>query len=254
MDSVLADWIWPEWPAPEHVRVCTTTRKGGVSLPPCDSFNLASHVQDDPHAVEENRQRLSTWLALPAAPLWLNQVHGTGICNAAHGVPGADADGAFLQLRDRAAAVCAVLTADCLPVVFTDLRGEQLAVVHAGWRGLAAGVMEAALEKFAAPADEIMAWLGPAIGPQAFEVGGEVREQFVGQQVAAEAAFSLAHRPGHWLADIYALARVRLAAYGLLQVYGGGWCTFSDAERFYSYRRDGACGRMATLAWFAPER
>lgn len=250
MDSVLSDWIRPEWPAPDHVRVCTTTRRGGASLPPYDSLNLASHVQDDPRAVEENRRRLSAWLELPAPPLWLNQVHGVGVCDAAHAPPGLEADGAFLHLRDRAAAVCAVLTADCLPVVFTELRGEQLALVHAGWRGLAAGVMEAALEKFAVPAHEILAWLGPAIGPQLFEVGEEVRVQFVRRHAAAEAAFLPAGRPGHWLADIYALARVRLADYGVAQVYGGGLCTFSDAGRFFSYRRDGPTGRMATLAWF----
>jgi YfiH family protein len=221
-----------------------TTRAGGVSQGPWASLNLASHVEDAPAAVAENRSRLAAALHLPSEPLWLTQVHGTVISSADNGL-GCEADGSY---ADRPGVVCAVLTADCLPVLLCDRGGNEVAAVHAGWRGLANGVIEAALDRFRASPGEILAWLGPAIGPDAFEVGDEVREAFLADDRAAEAAFRPA-RPGHWLADLYALARLRLARRGVKAVSGGGFCTLSDAGRFYSFRREPVTGRMASLIW-----
>jgi YfiH family protein len=234
-------WIIPDWPAPPHVRAVSTTRLGGVSVAPHDSFNLADHVGDDPMSVGANRMRLIESLQLPAMPVWLNQVHGARVVDAAYGA--CEADAAY---TDQAGRVCAVLTADCLPILLCDTHGARVAAVHAGWRGLAAGVIEAALD--AMGAKNLLVWLGPAIGPQTFEVGDEVRAVFMAHDAKAQQAF----RPsggGRWLADIYRLARQRLAARGVARVYGGGECTYSDAERFYSHRRDGKTGRMATLIW-----
>ena len=239
------DFIIPDWPAPANVHAAVTTRRGGVSAPPYDSFNLATHVEDDPAAVAANRARLRDALELPAEPLWLNQVHGTGVVDAAVAEQGNDADGAFATAPG---AVCAVMTADCLPVLLCDRAGTRVAAAHAGWRGLLNGVVEAAVEALDSPPAELLAWLGPAIGPDAFEVGEEVRDAFLKDDPGAEEAF----RPspaGRWLADIYRLARRRLVRMGLSAVHGGGLCTFSDAERFYSYRRDGRTGRMASLIW-----
>jgi YfiH family protein len=236
--------IRPNWPAPPRVHAATTTRRGGVSQGSWASLNLANHVQDDPAAVAENRRRLRQDLQLPVEPLWLTQVHGAVIADSDN-MPGCEADGSYSA---DAGVVCAVLTADCLPVLLCDGAGREVAVVHAGWRGLVSGVLEAALARFSAPADEIMAWLGPAIGPEAFEVGEEVRAAFLAVDPAVEAAFRPS-RPGHWLADLYALARQRLARQGVMDVYGGGLCTYNDAERFYSYRREPVTGRMASLIW-----
>jgi YfiH family protein len=215
-----------------------------VSLPPYDSLNLGDHVDDAPGAVTENRRRLCAACQLPAEPRWLNQVHGTGCCDAgtAEGIPEADA-----QFTDQPGVVCAVLTADCLPLLLCDTRGRRVAAVHAGWRGLLNGVIENSIAAMGT-SGEVMAWLGPAIGPTAFEVGGEVRHAFIEHDSAASAAFM----PGsgdRWQADIYQLARQRLAACGVTRVYGGDYCTFSDAEHFYSFRRDGQTGRMASLIW-----
>lgn len=245
------DFLIPDWPAPRQVQARVTTRRGGVSSAPYASFNLGTHVGDDPAAVAVNRAMLREYL--PADPVWLAQVHGRGIVAAdeSAGIP--EADGSFTK---RAACVCAVLTADCLPVLFCDRGGSVVAAAHAGWRGLAEGVLEAAVASMAVAPGDIMAWLGPAIGPQAFEVGAEVRAAFMAQDDACAAAFlpapdkagnSLAQ--GKWLADIYQLARIRLARVGVKQVFGGDFCTHSDAERFYSYRRDGVTGRMASLIW-----
>ncbi|OYY93863.1 MAG: hypothetical protein B7Y41_09180 [Hydrogenophilales bacterium 28-61-23] len=247
------DWIVPDWPAPANVHAAMTTRAGGVSLAPFDSFNPASHVDDDLAAVAENRRLLRQ--SLPAEPLWLNQVHGCAVTNevaneAASGPPAADASVAFQPNEVRA-----VLTADCLPVLFCDEAGVVVAAAHAGWRGLAAGVLEETVRAMRVPPDRIMAWLGAAIGPHAFEVGPEVREIFVAQHALAGIAFrpalpgTLDGAPRKWLADIYALARIRLASVGVGRVYGGGLCTFADSRRFYSYRRDGRTGRMASLIW-----
>lgn len=235
--------IKPDWPAPAAVQALVTTRAGGVSLPPYDSLNLGDHVGDDPVAVVLNRQRLRA--LLPAEPRWLKQVHGTVVAKADMIVEPVEADAA---VSFTAGMVCAVLTADCLPVLFCDRQGTRVAAAHAGWRGLAAGVLEAAAAAMQCPSSDILAWLGPAIGPQAFEVGEEVREAFVRDLPAAARAFT-PRQSGKWLADIYELARLRLARAGVREVYGGGLCTYSDSERFYSYRRDKATGRMAALVW-----
>lgn len=240
-------FLIPDWPAPANVHACVTTRTGGVSRAPYDSFNLAAHVGDDPQAVTTNRARLRTALALPAEPAWLTQVHGIAVIDAAHGAGAPPADGTFATMPG---AVCAVLTADCLPVLLCDRAGTRVAALHAGWRGLAGGVIEAGVGALGGAGDELLAWLGPAIGPEAFEVGAEVRAAFVAHDLAAGAAF----RPlgaGKFLADIYLLARQRLAGLGVTAVYGGGRCTVAERERFYSYRRDGATGRMAALVWLA---
>lgn len=242
--AVPHDWISPGWPAPSWVRAVTTTRSGGVSRGVYASLNLAAHVDDDPQAVAANRAALREALALPAEPVWLHQVHGRGIVDADHAAADAEGDGA---VSGAPGTVCAVLTADCLPVLLCDRAGTRVAAVHAGWRGLAGGVIEAAVARMNLPGSDLMAWLGPAIGPRAFEVGVEVRDSFVAQDPAAAAAF--APHGERWHADLYRLANQRLAALGITEVHGGEWCTFEDSARFYSYRRDGATGRMATLIW-----
>ncbi|WP_374351505.1 peptidoglycan editing factor PgeF [Chitinimonas sp.] len=240
-------WLVPDWPAPARVRALVTTRQGGCSWPPFHGFNVASHVGDVPDAVAANRAMLRQHL--PAEPVWLEQVHGIAAVDAAdtQGVPRADA--AFTRATDT---VCAVMTADCLPVLFARRDGSAVAAAHAGWRGLCDGVLEATLAALGNPA-ELLAWLGPAIGPDAFEVGDEVRAAFVTQDPAAASAFRSAVAPGKWWCDIYALARLRLAKAGVKQVYGGGLCTVSDAERFFSYRRDKQTGRMVSLIWIEQE-
>lgn len=237
------DILLPNWPAPPNVRACTTTRDGGVSLGPYASLNLGDHVGDDPAAVAENRARLRRELALPAEPLWLTQVHGIVVAEGQGGC--ADASVAF-----GPGTVCTVMTADCLPLLLCDRAGTRVAAVHAGWRGLLAGVIEATVTRLGVPGTEVLVWLGPAIGPDAFEVGAEVRAAFVAEDAAVAAAFTPSPA-GRWLADIYALARLRLARCGVTAVYGGELCTWSDAARFYSYRRDGVTGRMASLIWLA---
>ena len=238
-----------DWPAPGNVRTLLTTRQGGVSSGAYASLNLGAHVGDDPVAVAANRECLAAMLAAKSAgaPVWLNQVHGTRIISAASvvGATPPEADGSFSRIPQ---VVCAVMTADCLPVLFCDASGTVVAAAHAGWRGLLAGVLEASIVAMRVPGEELIAYMGPAIGPQAFEVGDEVRAAFV----AADAGAAQAFRPateGKWLADIYGLARQRLARKGLTRVYGGTHCTLTEAERFFSYRRDGQTGRMASLIW-----
>lgn len=240
--------IVPEWPAPAGVRAVSTTRTGGVSLPPYDSLNLGTHVNDAPAAVTENRRRLGRLAGLPAEPVWLAQVHGIAVVDAAISPIGTTADACF---STTPGVVCVIQTADCLPVLFCDTRGRVVAAAHAGWRGLAAGVLEqtvAVMERQGASADTILAWLGPAIGPNAFEVGDEVRTTFVDHDPAADAAF-VAHGNDKWLADIFLLARQRLIACGVSRIYGGGVCTVSDPARFFSHRRDRISGRQASLIW-----
>ncbi len=241
---MVTQFIHPDWPAPDNVHAAVTTREGGVSLPPFDSLNLGDHVGDDPAAVVENRRRVSEGLHLPAEPCWLSQVHGTAAVDAAASQVGCEADASH---TDKPGVVCAVLTADCLPVLLCGTAGEHVAALHAGWRGLLNGVIERTISEMNA-GGEILAWLGPAIGPDVFEVGDEVREAFLAVDSAAGEAFKPSPH-GRWLADIYALARKRLASAGVSGIYGGGFCTFSDAQRFYSYRRDGVTGRMASLIW-----
>lgn len=239
-------WIVPDWPAPARVRALSTTRAGGVSVAPYDSLNLGTHVGDDPANVAANRAQVRR--IVPSEPAWLNQVHGTAVVDAASvaGVPDADA-----SVSRTPGAVCVVMTADCLPVLLCDRAGTVVGAAHAGWRGLHGGVIEATITAMqVAPAD-VIAWLGPAIGPTAFEVGDEVRAAFVAVDAIADAAFKPAGQPGKWLADIYLLARQRLAALGVTAVYGGDCCTVSESRRFFSYRRDGVTGRMASLVWLA---
>ena len=239
--------LFPDWPAPAGVRAACTTRIGGVSCKPWDSLNLGVHVGDDPEHVAVNRQRLADRLGQDAESFgWLSQVHGTCVVELpVAGVPSADASTTRCPGQ-----ICAILTADCLPVLFCNKGGTQVAAAHAGWRGLCAGVLEATLDSFDSPAHEILAWFGPAIGPAGFEVGPEVMEEFVSRDPAAAAAFTAeSARPGHFMADIYHLARQRLRAAGVTAIYGGDECTLSDANRFFSYRRDGNTGRMASLIW-----
>ncbi len=247
-----ADAIQADWPAPPWVRAYTSTRRGGVSTGAFSSLNLGLHVGDDPLAVAANRARLRAALALPAEPEWLAQVHGCAAVSLDAGTSGGAPPVADAALCRRPGRVCAVLTADCLPVLLCDRGGTVCAAVHAGWRGLHRGILEAALCQLGVAPGNLLAWLGPAIGPERFEVGPEVRAAFVGDRAAAAAAF----RPGagdRWLADIYGLARLRLGAAGVGAVFGGDLCTVSDPGRFFSYRRDGRTGRMATLIWLAGE-
>lgn len=244
------DWIQPGWPAPPHVRALSTARTGGVSIGPFASLNLGDHVGDRPEAVAENRRRLAEAAGLPRAPAWLRQVHGTGVVNVTpDSSPGAEADAATAF---QAGAVCAVLTADCLPVLFTCRPGRRVAAAHAGWRGLAAGVLEAVISHMDEDPAELLAWIGPGIGPSAFEVGPEVREAFVVPDAACDIYFT-AGVGDHWFADLPGLTRHRLEKAGVTSVFGGNYCTFSDAKNFFSYRRDGQCGRMATLIWISGE-
>lgn len=236
-------WIPANWPAPSSIRAGVTTRAGGVSLPPFESLNLAQHVGDDPIAVQDNRHRLHQFLHLPVEPLWLNQVHGVEVCM--EGLPCAAADASVSHGPDT---VCVVMTADCLPVLLCNQAGKVVAAAHAGWRGLAAGVVPATLTRMQVDPAEVMVWLGPAIGPRAFEVGEDVRTIFLKQSAEYATAFR-AHTQGKWLMDIYAAARLQLATLGVTQVYGGDYCTYEEAHRFYSYRRDGRTGRMASLIW-----
>ena len=235
--------VVPVWPAPVGVRALQTLRSGGCSPSPWHSFNLGDHVGDDPLRVAANRAALAA--CLPAEPCWLRQVHGIATVDAAKAPKCPEGDAAWTR---QAGVVCAVMTADCLPVLFCDSAGSVVAAAHAGWRGLLAGVIETTLASMACPPQQVMAWLGPAIGPAAFEVGEEVRAAFVADSPAAAAAF-VARAPGKWLANLELLARQRLAKAGVAAVYGGGECTFSAGERFFSYRRDGQTGRMATLIW-----
>lgn len=241
----MIELIVPDWPAPRRVRALTTTRGGGVSHAPYDSLNLAEHVGDEPDCVLENRRQLRRQLGLDVDPFWLNQVHGAQVVDAEETSNHPTADAA---VSDQAGPVCAILTADCLPVLFASTDGSRVAAAHAGWRGLAAGVLEATLRKLATAPRELLAWLGPAIGPRHFEVGSEVRDAFMRLDPAAVAAFR-ANERGRWQADLYRLARQHLNRAGVDAVYGGSHCTFEDADAFFSYRRDGQCGRMATLIW-----
>jgi YfiH family protein len=279
-----ASWVQPDWPAPAGVRALQTFRNGGASAAPYASLNLGSHVGDAAAAVAENRRRLALAAGLPSEPAWLTQAHGINVADldAAEGVGGTTdrehpgralgpADAAFTRQPGR---VCAILTADCLPILLAADSGELVAAVHAGWRGLAGGVIEATVQAMAAPPQSLMAWLGPAIGPQHFEVGAEVREALLaGDSQAgadamagadadavrrassgAQAAFAVNAR-GRFMADLSALARRRLAALGVSRIHGGGECTFAAGDRYFSHRRDGVTGRQATLIWLEqPER
>ncbi len=239
------DWIVPDWPAPARVRAFVTTRSGGVSEGAHASMNLGLTSGDDPACVARNREIVRE--VLPGDPGWLAQVHGTAVCDLDHGAPmeRPRADAALTRASGR---VCTVLTADCMPLFLCDARGEAVAVAHAGWRGLAAGVIESSFAALGAAPGSTLAWMGPAIGPRAFEVGPEVREAFVAKDARAESAFR-PHAPGKYMADLYALARQRLEALGVSAIHGGGFCTYHDPSRFFSYRREKQSGRMGAFIW-----
>ncbi|WP_328188559.1 peptidoglycan editing factor PgeF [Marinobacter sp. OP 3.4] len=240
--------IHPDWPAPSRVRALCTTRSGGASSPPWDSFNLGDHVGDNHGDVLENRRRLAHWAHLETEDFhWLQQVHGIDVAR----LPGENllADAA---VTDQPGVVCTILTADCLPVLFCNREGTRVAAAHAGWRGLADGVLENTVAEFDQPS-QVLAWLGPAIGPERFEVGPEVRERFLAFSRQLDPCFALSpDRPGHFLADIVGLARFRLQQAGVEAIHGGDWCTVSEPQRFFSYRRDGQTGRMASCIWLEP--
>lgn len=239
-------FIHPDWPAPANVKALQTTRLGGVSQGAYASLNLGAHVNDDPIAVAKNRQLLSPFL--PSEPVWLNQVHGLEVINAAQSTCLQDADAAF---STKPNVVCVTMTADCLPVLLCDKAGTVVAAAHAGWRGLCDGVIEATVEKMQVPVSEILVWLGPAIGPDAFEVGSEVMAQFVAKDQAAQSAFKA--YGDKWLCNMYLIAMQRLHHIGVTQIYGASinedFCTYHDETRFFSFRRDNVTGRMASMIW-----
>jgi YfiH family protein len=249
-----ASWIEPDWPAPDGVRALSTFRSGGASVPPYASLNLGDHVGDLPETVAENRRRLAMQAGLPAEPVWLGQVHGINVADldAAGDLGGTGPAGrvgpADAALTRQPGRVCAILTADCLPLLLTADTGDLVAAAHAGWRGLAAGVIEATVQALKVPPQRLMAWLGPAIGPKQFEVGAEVRAALLQGDSGAQEAF-VPNARGRFMADLSALARRRLAALGVDRIYGGGECTFTAADRYFSHRRDGVTGRQATLIW-----
>lgn len=237
-------FITPNWPAPSHVKAISTTRRGGVSILPYDSLNLGDHVGDASAAVAHNRALVS--MALPKQALWLKQVHGTTVVDAACAPQQIEADASIARTSEQ---ICTIMTADCLPVLFCDRAGSVVGAAHAGWRGLLNGVLESTVDAMQVPSTEIMAWLGPAIGPTAFEVGAEVRDAFIAIDASANVAFLPSSQPSKWLANIYQLAQLRLKQIGVKEIYGGDRCTYSEKDDFFSYRRDGQTGRMASLIW-----
>jgi len=244
--QTLCNWIIPDWPAPSNVKALTTVRHGGVSLAPFDSFNFGNYVGDSSDAVRENRLQLRVKAGLPHEPFWLKQVHGTRVIDVGaqalpYSVVEADAACAFQENL-----VCAVTTADCLPLLLCDQKGTCVSAVHAGWRGLAMGVIEAAVLKLNKPAADLIAWLGPAIGPQSFEVREDVLDTF---KADISSQTFVKTEQGTWLANLYALARLRLERLGITDIFGGTFCTYQNIDQFYSFRRDKTTGRMATLIW-----
>jgi polyphenol oxidase len=237
-----ADWIAPDWPAPARVKAFVTTRNGGVSNGPYGSLNLGTRVGDDVDAVKENRTRVRA--CLPEEPRWLHQVHGTHVVQAEEVSGNVEADGTFTRTAN---VVCAIQIADCLPVLFCDRDGTCAAAAHAGWRGLSAGVLEQTMAALGVPPSRLIAWLGPAIGPHGFEVGADVLDAFAPSDPTHSAFTSV--RAGKWMADLFTLARQRLAAAGLGAIFGGDLCTFSHPARFFSHRRDGITGRQAAFIW-----
>jgi len=238
-------FILPDWPAPDNVKALQTTRLGGVSLAPYDSLNLGLHVGDDPVRVNHNRMRLAP--LMPSEPVWLEQVHGTAVANADAAACRVVADACIARHRG---AVCVVMTADCLPVLLCDEDGTVAGAAHAGWRGLCDGVLEATVQAMGVAPHTLLAWLGPAISQEHFEVGSEVRDAFIARHAQADEAF-IAQGNGRYRADLYLLARQRLSALGITRISGGNRCTYREMEHFYSFRRDGVTGRMGTFIWLA---
>jgi YfiH family protein len=244
--GLLEHCITPNWPAPANVKTLQTTRYGGISAAPYGTLNLGSHVGDAPHAVARNRQLLEP--LMPSEPVWLEQVHGTAVANAdlASCLPRADA-----CIARHRGAVCVVMTADCLPILLCDEAGTVVGAAHAGWKGLAAGIIEATVKAMEVEPQQLMAWLGPAIGQEAFEVGAEVRAAFIAHQAQAAVAFIAHGEQGKYHADLYLLARQRLQSLGITRIHGGDFCTYQQQDKFFSYRRDGVTGRMGTFIWLA---
>jgi len=241
-----SSFICPQWPAPKQVKAYTSTRLGGVSESPFGSLNLGAHVGDDTQSVACNRKLFALQISMPNSLRWLNQVHGCHTVRLPSNTVGdIAADASFTQVKQQ---VCAVMTADCLPLLMCDEKGTQVAACHAGWRGLCDGVIESCIAQFKTT-EGLMVWLGPAIGARAFEVGGEVRCAFIDKDSSAEAAFKPSINEGKWFADIYLLAKQRLARLGIDQIYGGDFCTYEDEEHFFSYRRDQQTGRLASVIW-----
>ncbi|MGZ5043897.1 MAG: peptidoglycan editing factor PgeF [Methylobacter sp.] len=241
--SGIKHWLAPDWPAPANIHAATTLRTGGVSCGAYASLNPAMHVGDDADPVKQNRRIIKELLGLPGDPVWLEQIHSNRAVPAIIAEPLQQADASYTA---EPGVVCAVMTADCLPLLVCAADGSEVAAIHAGWRGLLAGVIGNTLK--AMQSNDLLVWLGPAIGPDCFEVGAEVRDAFLEKSAAFITAFKQQDN-GKWLADIYQLARIDLAMLGIDKVYGGGFCTVTEHERFYSYRRDKQTGRMATLIW-----
>jgi len=237
--------IRPHWPAPANVHALATLRTGGYSRGPHASFNLAAHTEDDPEDVRKNRDLLREYFNLPSEPVWLQQVHSNRIVEAGSGAGETEADGSWTA---TVGPVCAVMTADCLPVLICNRNGSKVAAAHAGWRGLHAGVITNVVNMLESDPAELLVWLGPAIGPQAFEVGAEVLRLFAESNSENASAFKQTDDE-HWLCDLYQLARVELSGLGIRSVFGGDECTYTDQQRFYSYRRDRITGRMASIIW-----
>ncbi len=240
-----AEWLRPDWPAPAQVRALSTTRAGGVSEGVYASLNLGEHVADAPAAVAENRRRLQAEIGT-THPRWLAQVHGTRVASLGGAAVKEPADA---SVTAKAGEACVIMTADCLPVLFCDRSGTEVGAAHAGWRGLSAGVLETTVAAMQAGPAELLAWMGPAIGPRSYEVGDEVRQAFLASAPEAAQAFRPGKERGKWRCDLYLLARQRLEAVGVKEIYGGGLCTYTDKDRFFSFRRDGQTGRMATLIY-----
>jgi len=239
-------WLTPDWPAPAGIRAISTTRLGGVSEHPYKALNLGDHVGDETRKVANNRAILRAKLVLPSQPHWLKQVHSSKIIQVSNNsLPSIEADGSFTQQTSQ---ICVVLSADCLPILFSDRAGTTVAAIHAGWRGLANGIIETTLQAMGLANDSLLAWLGPAIGPEKFEVGADVKAIFAAKAYNTIPAFK-SLSADKWLLDIYQLARVNLAYFGVTHIYGGDQCTYSQSNRYFSYRRDGITGRMASLIW-----
>ena len=239
--------IFPDWPAPNTIKAVSTTRLGGFSLPPYDGFNLGTHVGDEPSTVIKNRDYLVDVAQLPESPRWLNQVHGTRVINSNDWQLNIDADAIVSQQNNH---ICTIMTADCLPLLLCNKQGDTVAAIHAGWRGLAAGIIENTIAQFHCAPEDILVWLGPAIGPNQFEVGNDVYQSFTAHSTKAIQAFQQTDAT-HYLADIYLLARQRLTALGVNAIFGGDLCTSSDEQHFFSYRRDDVTGRMASMIWIS---
>ncbi|MCI7353470.1 MAG: peptidoglycan editing factor PgeF [[Actinobacillus] rossii] len=240
--------LYPNWQVPNNIKALMTTRTGGMSIAPFNSFNLGNHVGDDPSAVKKNRDLLVEQFDLPHFPVFLNQIHSTRVLELPYSGKDFNADASYTNQPNQ---VCLVMTADCLPVLFASKNGNEVAAAHAGWRGLCDGILEETVAKFQCPQNEIIAWFGAAIGPTAFQVGREVVEQFMAWDNQAEQAFTIdPNSESKYLGNLYQLATQRLNKLGITQISGGERCTYTEKDHFFSYRRDGKTGRMASLIWF----